>query len=77
MIESLNIDRRIWSAPSEAGPEGPRILERLLSLPFPFKSMTRLSTLYISGYTLREVEHFFQPSIRKLSLLLQDEVAEE
>ena len=77
MIESLNIDRRIWSPSPEAGPEGPLMLERLLSLPFPFKSMTRLSTLYISGYTLREVEHFFQPSIRKLSLLLQDEVAEE
>ena len=51
--------------------------EQILLLPFPFRNMTRLYRLYIGGYTLGEVKHLFQPSIRTLSLLLQDGMAEE
>ena len=56
MIETLNIGRYFGAVPPEVETENPRIRERLFSLPFPFKSMTRLSTLYIGGYALSEVK---------------------
>ncbi|KAK7691529.1 hypothetical protein QCA50_004928 [Cerrena zonata] len=75
MIQYLDIDKRIPdSLPMDDDEQEPATSE---SPPFPFCNTPHLSTLYIAGYTLGQVKHLFQPTLRRISLLLYDDVEED